>query len=133
LRYGLSLSLKQADWMGWLASEPQEPSCPVSYTPTSCTRVRYTLKYLASYLCARDPNLGVLLLIGQILYWLSYLPSPEYFVLFWCLSLGFNSVNRRHDHDNSYKGKHLNGADLQVQRFSPLSSRLGSKAACRQA
>jgi hypothetical protein len=24
---------------------------------------------------------------------------------------------------NSYKGKHLTGADLQVQKFSPLSSR----------
>jgi hypothetical protein len=31
-------------------------------------------------------------------------------------------VKRHHDHSNSYKGKHLIGADLQVQRFSPLSS-----------
>lgn len=27
----------------------------------------------------------------------------------------------RHDHDNSYSGKHLIGAGLQFQRFSPLS------------
>jgi hypothetical protein len=32
-------------------------------------------------------------------------------------------VNRHHDQGNSYKGKHLIGADLQGQRFSPLSSR----------
>jgi hypothetical protein len=31
-------------------------------------------------------------------------------------------VKRHHDHDNSYKGKHLIGAGLQFQRFSPLSS-----------
>jgi hypothetical protein len=32
-------------------------------------------------------------------------------------------VNRHHDQDNSYKGKHLIGAGLEVQRFSPVSSR----------
>ena len=32
-------------------------------------------------------------------------------------------MKRHHDHSNSYKGKHLIGADLQFQRFSPLSSR----------
>jgi len=32
-------------------------------------------------------------------------------------------MNRYHDHGKSYKGQHLTGADLQVQRFSPLSSR----------
>jgi hypothetical protein len=32
-------------------------------------------------------------------------------------------VNRHHhDQDNSYKGQHLIGAGLQVQRFCPLSS-----------
>jgi hypothetical protein len=30
-------------------------------------------------------------------------------------------VKRHHDQGNSYKGKHLTGADLQFQRFSPLS------------
>jgi hypothetical protein len=34
-------------------------------------------------------------------------------------------VHRHHDQGNSYKGQHLIGAGLQVQRFSPLSSRLG--------
>jgi hypothetical protein len=32
-------------------------------------------------------------------------------------------VNRHHDQDKSYKGQHLIGSGLQVQRFSPLSSR----------
>jgi len=32
------------------------------------------------------------------------------------------AVNRHHDQCNFYKG-HLTGAGLQVQRFSPLSSR----------
>jgi hypothetical protein len=31
-------------------------------------------------------------------------------------------VNRQHDQGNSYKGQHLIGAGLQVQRFSPVSS-----------
>ena len=39
-----------------------------------------------------------------------------------CLSLGFIAAKRHHDQDNSYKGKHLIGAGLQVQRCSPLSS-----------
>ena len=39
-----------------------------------------------------------------------------------CLHLGFIAVKSPHDHGNSYKGKHFIGADLQVQRFSPLSS-----------
>ena len=33
------------------------------------------------------------------------------------------AVKRHHDQGNSYKGKHLIGAGLQVQRFSPSSSR----------
>jgi hypothetical protein len=32
-------------------------------------------------------------------------------------------VNRYYDQGKSYKGQHLIGAGLQVQRFSPLSSR----------
>jgi len=32
-------------------------------------------------------------------------------------------VNRHHDQCKFYKGEHLIGADLQVQRFSPSSSR----------
>jgi hypothetical protein len=32
-------------------------------------------------------------------------------------------VNRYHDQGKTYKGQHLIGAGLQVQRFSPLSSR----------
>jgi hypothetical protein len=32
-------------------------------------------------------------------------------------------VNRHHDHGKSYKKQYLIGAGLQVQRFSPLSSR----------
>ena len=33
------------------------------------------------------------------------------------------AVNRHHDQDSSYRGQHLIGADLWVQRFNPLSSR----------
>jgi hypothetical protein len=40
-----------------------------------------------------------------------------------CLSQGFTAVNRHHDQGKSYKGQHLIGAGLQVQKFSPLSSR----------
>jgi hypothetical protein len=32
-------------------------------------------------------------------------------------------VSRHHDQGKSYKGHHLIGAGLQVQRFSPFSSR----------
>jgi hypothetical protein len=32
------------------------------------------------------------------------------------------AIRRQHDQGNSYKGQHLVGVDLQVQRFSPLSS-----------
>ena len=32
-------------------------------------------------------------------------------------------MNRHHEHGNSYKGQHFIGAGIQVQRFSPLSSR----------
>jgi hypothetical protein len=32
-------------------------------------------------------------------------------------------VDRHHDQCKSYKGQHLIGAGLQVQRFSPLPSR----------
>ena len=32
-------------------------------------------------------------------------------------------MNRHHDQGKSYKKQHLIGAGLQVQRFSPLSSR----------
>ena len=40
-------------------------------------------------------------------------------VLVW----GFTAVKRHHDQGNSYKRQHLFRAGLQVQRFSPLSSR----------
>ena len=33
------------------------------------------------------------------------------------------AVKKHHNQGNSYKRKHLTGADLQVLRFSPLSSR----------
>ena len=39
--------------------------------------------------------------------------------------LEFTIVRRHHDEGNSYKGQHLTEADLQVQRFSPLSSSWG--------
>jgi hypothetical protein len=39
-----------------------------------------------------------------------------------CLRVSI-TVNRHHDQSNSYKGHHLIGASLQVQRYSPLSSR----------
>ena len=39
-----------------------------------------------------------------------------------CLNLGFVAVKRHHDQGNTYKGKHLIGAGLQVQKFSPLLS-----------
>jgi hypothetical protein len=39
------------------------------------------------------------------------------------ISQGFTAVNRHHDQGKSYKNQHLIGASLQVQRFSPLSSR----------
>ena len=32
------------------------------------------------------------------------------------------AMKRHHDHGNSHKGKHLIGAGLQFQRFSPLLS-----------
>jgi hypothetical protein len=37
----------------------------------------------------------------------------------WC----FTAVNRHHDQSKSYRRQHLIGTGLQVQRFSPLSSR----------
>jgi hypothetical protein len=40
-----------------------------------------------------------------------------------CLSQGFTDVNRHQDQGNSHKDNILIGAGLQVQRFSPLSSR----------
>jgi hypothetical protein len=40
-----------------------------------------------------------------------------------CLSYGFTAVNRHHDQGKSYKKQHLIGDGLQVQGFSPLSSR----------
>ena len=39
-----------------------------------------------------------------------------------CLSQGFITVKKHHDHSNSYKGKHLMGAGLQFQTFRTLSS-----------
>ena len=42
------------------------------------------------------------------------------------LSQGFVTVKRYHDQDNSYKGKHLIGACLQFQRFSPSSPGWGA-------
>ena len=39
-----------------------------------------------------------------------------------CFVRVFIAMKRHHDQDNSYKGKHLIGAGLQVQRCSPLSS-----------
>jgi hypothetical protein len=39
------------------------------------------------------------------------------------ISQDFTVVNRHHDQGNSYEGQHLIGVGLQVQRFSPLSSR----------
>jgi hypothetical protein len=39
-----------------------------------------------------------------------------------CVSyLRFPFLRRHHDQSNSYKGQHLIGSSLQVQRFSPLS------------
>ena len=38
-------------------------------------------------------------------------------------SQGFTAVSRHHDQGESYKGQYLIGPGLQVQRFSPLSSR----------
>jgi hypothetical protein len=46
--------------------------------------------------------------------------KPSYQLL--SLSWGFSAVKRYHDWGNYYKGKHLIGAGLQVQRFSPLPS-----------
>jgi hypothetical protein len=37
-------------------------------------------------------------------------------VLYVCLRISI-AVKRHHDHCNSYKGKHLIGAGLQVERF----------------
>jgi hypothetical protein len=39
------------------------------------------------------------------------------------VSLSFTDVSRHYDQGKSYKGQHLIGAGLRVQRFSPLSSR----------
>ena len=46
--------------------------------------------------------------------------------------LGFTAVNRHYDQGKPYKGQHLIGASLQVQMFSPLSSRW-DMAASKQA
>jgi len=43
----------------------------------------------------------------------------------WYLSSTFTPVKRNHDQSSTYKGQHLIGTGLQVQRFSP-SSRQGS-------
>jgi hypothetical protein len=40
-----------------------------------------------------------------------------------CLCQGFTAMNRHHNQGKAYKGQHLIGTGLQVQRFSPLSSR----------
>ena len=37
-------------------------------------------------------------------------------------ALGFLLLGRRHDYGSFYKGKHLIGAGLEFQRYSPLSS-----------
>jgi hypothetical protein len=49
--------------------------------------------------------------------------SDRIVIVSWCLSYSFAAVNRYHDQGKSYKGHHLTGAGLQVQRFSPVSSR----------
>jgi hypothetical protein len=41
--------------------------------------------------------------------------------LAWCLSVSI-AIKRNHNQSNSYKGQCLIGADLQVLKFSPLSS-----------
>ena len=58
--------------------------------------------------------------VSYYLQWLSFvlLLKEE---LYW-LSVSI-AVKKHHDQGNSYKGQHLIGATLQVQRFSPLSSR----------
>jgi hypothetical protein len=38
------------------------------------------------------------------------------------LRTGCIALERHHDQSNSYKGKHLTRAGLQLQRFSPLPS-----------
>jgi hypothetical protein len=45
------------------------------------------------------------------------------FLLDFCLRQGFTAVNRHYDQGKSYRKQHLIGAGLQVQRFSPLSSK----------
>ena len=40
-----------------------------------------------------------------------------------CLNLGYFAVKRYHDQDNSYKGEHLIGGGVQIQRFNLLSLR----------
>lgn len=44
-------------------------------------------------------------------------PQLHSFILCLCLSV----AKRNYDHSNSYKGKYLTGACLQLQRLSPLS------------
>jgi hypothetical protein len=58
---------------------------------------------------------------------ITFSDSPLFY--FWkrnytdCLGVSI-AVKKHHDQGNSYKGQHLIGATLQVQRFSPLSSKL---------
>ena len=42
------------------------------------------------------------------------------------------AIKRKHEHNNSYKGKPLVGAGLQFQRFSPLIIMVRSMAARTQ-
>jgi hypothetical protein len=50
------------------------------------------------------------------------LEPPVVVRIIWrCLRVSI-AVERHHDQGNSYKGQHLVGAGLKVQRFSPLSS-----------
>ena len=50
-------------------------------------------------------------------------PTPFFQASLTVLVRGCIVVKRHNDQGNSYKGKHLIGASLQVQRFSPLSSK----------
>jgi hypothetical protein len=52
--------------------------------------------------------------------------QPDFIVLYGVLVKVSIAANRHHDQGNSYKEQHLIGAGLQVQRFSPLSSRQGA-------
>lgn len=93
MRQGLPLDGRSPSHLGWLASEPR--GAPLSTSPVLELQVHTTTAKLSFLFNVSSGNrTQILLLAKQILYWLSYLPSPPTISLtkkkhFWvrCVSL----------------------------------------------